>query len=232
MSQSLITVEQRARLDAQVKRIKLQKAKVTAALLKQFQDTDLKSYTDYEVSAMDAVTNLLSGLDPCQLKAMQLIEKHRTVGFVSGRRVGKSFFLGSFIAMRMLMNSNINCAISAPTLTDARQIHFDGEAPNSGLLKMIPPSLIHHVSRADPSIILKNGSRCDFLGATKPEKGRGHGYRVVGFDEVNFFPSWRYVENMLLAVSAADEAGYAEGSLVYNHSSILSNILTTQRACW
>ena len=203
---SLLTPEQRARIDAQVAKITREKEVAVAAIYAQFADVDIKSLTTYEAIALNSALKIIETLDPCQLKTWSELSEKKLVGFISGRRVGKSYLATALTCIRMLLHPNTNCLIVAPTLGDVEKIHMRGERPGTGMLQLIPPELIERaVGGNQPYIRLVNGSRCDFLGATNPEKGRGHGYRFIVFDEANFYKSWNFVDNLLFAVSAMQE---------------------------
>ena len=203
---SLLTPEQRERLDKQVAKIKREKEVTLAAIMEQFADIEVKDLTTYEAIALNAAMKIIESLDPCQLKAWFTLSEKKTIGFISGRRVGKSYLATALTCIRMLMHPNTNCLIVAPTISDAEKIHMEGERPGTGMLQLIPSSLIQRSTKGNaPYVKLTNGSRCDFMGATNPEKGRGHGYRFIVFDEANFYKSWNFVNSLLFAVTAIEE---------------------------
>ena len=199
---SLLTPEQRIRVDEQCAKVAREREHFVQKFLEPFQNVNINDLADYEATALATTIRLIKTLDPVQFKVWAMLSEHKTAGFISGRRVGKSYLATALVAIRMMMYPNTNCLIVAPTLSDVTSIHLEGEQPGTGMLQIIPKSLIRKSSLGTaPFVTLVNGSRCDFIGAVKPEKGRGHGYRIVVFDEANFYSSWRIVENVQIAVS-------------------------------
>ena len=199
-----LTAEQEERLAVQCAKIARQKEEIRELVLARDPDEQEWAKTNEELIVEDAVDGIMENLDPSQIVVWNALEEHKTVGFISGRRTGKSFMATAYVATQMLLSPNLACVICAPTLEEARKIHFQGETPISGMMKLIPPQLIDKsIDGASPYIRLKNGSTCDFLGAVKPHKGRGHGWRICVFDECNFYPSYDFVENILFAVPAS-----------------------------
>jgi len=75
-------------------------------------------------------------------------------------------------------------SVTAPTSNDIRATCFEGD---SGLLNIIPPSLIRDYNKSLFEITLTNGSLIQGIPASEPERYRGKQYHGAWFDELCAF---------------------------------------------
>lgn len=107
---------------------------------------------------------------------------------LGGRGSGKTRCAAEYIAFEAVMNFGTRSLVAAATAADIRDTCFEGE---SGLLSVIPKSLIRDYNRSLSEIILKNGSLIKGIPASEPDRFRGGQWHRVWADEL---ASWQYAE--------------------------------------
>jgi phage terminase large subunit-like protein len=106
---------------------------------------------------------------------------------LAGRGWGKTRTGAEDIA-RSMNESAIRVALVGPTFADGRDTMVEGE---SGLLSVIPKSLIENWNRSIGELILKNGSRAKIFSAEEPQRLRGPQHHRAWCDEI---AAWRYLQ--------------------------------------
>ena len=113
---------------------------------------------------------------------------------LAGRGWGKTRTGAQDIALYALRNSNVNCAVVAPTHGDLRRVCFGGQ---SGLLSIIPKECFLEskdqkgYSSSVSEIRLFNGSKIIGYAAQEPDRLRGPQFHRAWCDEL---AAWRYPE--------------------------------------
>jgi phage terminase large subunit-like protein len=92
--------------------------------------------------------------------------------------------------------------VTAPTAAAARDVCIEGE---SGLLNVIPPTLVKDWNRSLGEMVLTNGSRFKLFSADEPDRLRGYQHHRAWADEL---ASWRYPDawdQLLLGLRLGDD---------------------------
>ena len=111
---------------------------------------------------------------------------------LAGRGWGKTKTGAQDIALYAMRNSNVICAVVAPTFGDLRRVCFGGP---SGLLSIIPKECTDNTfgtngfASANMEIRLANGSKIVGYAAVSPERLRGPQFHRAWCDEL---ASWQY----------------------------------------
>ena len=100
---------------------------------------------------------------------------------LAGRGFGKTRTGAEDIAWYASTNPKVRCGVIAPTSSDIRGVCFEGE---SGLIAILPPSLISSYNRSISEITLINGSSIRGFSAEEPSRLRGPQFHRVWCDEL------------------------------------------------
>ena len=109
---------------------------------------------------------------------------YNTMLMLAGRGAGKTYTASNWIGHRAALYNGTRWLVTAPTSSDIRATCFEGD---SGLLNIIPPSLIDTYNKSLFEIHLKNGSIIQGIPGTEPERYRGKQYHGAWFDELAAF---------------------------------------------
>ena len=107
---------------------------------------------------------------------------------LAGRGFGKTRTGAEDIASYAAMNAKVRCGVIAPTSSDIRGVCFEGE---SGLIAVLPPSLVASYNRSISEITLTNGSSIRGFSAEEPSRLRGPQFHRVWCDEL---ASWNKLD--------------------------------------
>lgn len=107
---------------------------------------------------------------------------------LAGRGFGKTRTGAEDIANYAAANPGVRCGVIAPTSSDIRGVCFEGE---SGLLSILPPSIIANHNKSLGELTLKNGSSIRGFSAEEPSRLRGPQFHRVWCDEL---AAWQYCE--------------------------------------
>ena len=110
--------------------------------------------------------------------------EYDTFLMLAGRGSGKTHTASHWIGIRAWKYDNTRWLVTAPTSSDIRATCFEGD---SGLLNIIPPSLIRDYNKSLFEITLTNGSIIQGIPASEPERYRGKQYHGAWFDELCAF---------------------------------------------
>jgi predicted phage terminase large subunit-like protein len=110
--------------------------------------------------------------------------EYDTFLMLAGRGSGKTHTASHWIGIRAWKYSNTRWLVTAPTSNDIRATCFEGD---SGLLNIIPRSLIRDYNKSLFEITLTNGSIIQGIPASEPERYRGKQYHGAWFDELCAF---------------------------------------------
>ena len=110
--------------------------------------------------------------------------KYDTFLMLAGRGSGKTHTASHWIGIRAWNNPGTRWLVTAPTTNDIRATCFEGD---SGLLNIIPHSLIKDYNKSLGEITLINGSLIQGIPASEPERYRGKQYHGAWFDELCAF---------------------------------------------
>ena len=110
--------------------------------------------------------------------------EYDTFLMLAGRGSGKTHTASHWIGIRAWLYSNTRWLVTAPTSNDIRATCFEGD---SGLLNIIPKSLIRDYNKSLFEITLTNGSIIQGIPASEPERYRGKQYHGAWFDELCAF---------------------------------------------
>jgi predicted phage terminase large subunit-like protein len=110
--------------------------------------------------------------------------EYDTFLMLAGRGAGKTYTASNWIGLRAALNNNTRWLVTAPTSNDIRATCFEGD---SGLLNIIPSSLIENYNKSLFEITLKNGSLIQGIPGSEPERYRGKQYHGAWFDELCAF---------------------------------------------
>ena len=116
-------------------------------------------------------------------------EEYDTLFLCAGRGAGKTHMASNWIGLRAAMYDNTRWLVAAPTSNDIRATCFEGD---SGLLSIIPHSLIDTYNKSLSEIHLKNGSMIRGIPATEPERYRGTQWNGAWMDEL---AAWDYLDD-------------------------------------
>jgi predicted phage terminase large subunit-like protein len=103
---------------------------------------------------------------------------------LAGRGAGKTYTASNWIGQRAALFSGTRWLVTAPTSNDIRATCFEGD---SGLLNIIPNSLIDTYNKSLFEIHLKNGSIIQGIPGSEPERYRGKQFHGAWFDELAAF---------------------------------------------
>ena len=106
--------------------------------------------------------------------------EYDTFLMLAGRGSGKTHTASHWIGIRAWKYPETRWLVTAPTSNDIRATCFEGD---SGLLNIIPPSLIKDYNKSLFEITLVNGSIIQGIPASEPERYRGKQYHGAWFDE-------------------------------------------------
>jgi predicted phage terminase large subunit-like protein len=110
--------------------------------------------------------------------------EYDTFLMLAGRGSGKTHTASHWIGIRAATYDNTRWLVTAPTSNDIRATCFEGD---SGLLNIIPQSLIRDYNKSLFEITLINGSLIQGIPASEPERYRGKQYHGAWFDELCAF---------------------------------------------
>lgn len=110
--------------------------------------------------------------------------EYDTFLMLAGRGSGKTHTASHWIGIRAWLYDNTRWLVTAPTSNDIRATCFEGD---SGLLNVIPNSLIRDYNKSLFEITLTNGSIIQGIPASEPERYRGKQYHGAWFDELCAF---------------------------------------------
>ena len=103
---------------------------------------------------------------------------------LAGRGAGKTYTASNWIGQRAALFDGTRWLVTAPTSNDIRATCFEGD---SGLLNIIPTSLIETYNKSLFEITLKNGSIIQGIPASEPERYRGKQFHGGWYDELAAF---------------------------------------------
>lgn len=110
--------------------------------------------------------------------------EYDTFLMLAGRGSGKTHTASHWVGIRAWEFDNTRWLVTAPTSNDIRATCFEGD---SGLLNVIPQSLIRDYNKSLFEITLINGSLIQGIPASEPERYRGKQYHGAWFDELCAF---------------------------------------------
>jgi len=110
--------------------------------------------------------------------------EYDTFLMLAGRGSGKTHTASHWVGTRAWEFSNTRWLVTAPTSNDIRATCFEGD---SGLLNIIPQSLIKDYNKSLFEITLINGSIIQGIPASEPERYRGKQFHGAWFDELCAF---------------------------------------------
>ena len=110
--------------------------------------------------------------------------EYDTFLMLAGRGSGKTHTASHWIGIRAWKFAGTRWLVTAPTSNDIRATCFEGD---SGLLNVIPSSLIKDYNKSLFEITLINGSIIQGIPASEPERYRGKQYHGAWFDELCAF---------------------------------------------
>ena len=110
--------------------------------------------------------------------------EYDTFLMLAGRGSGKTHTASHWIGIRAWNYDNTRWLVTAPTSNDIRATCFEGD---SGLLNIIPASIIRDYNKSLFEITLINGSLIQGIPASEPERYRGKQYHGAWFDELCAF---------------------------------------------
>ena len=110
--------------------------------------------------------------------------QYDTFLMLAGRGSGKTHTASHWIGIRAWKYDGTRWLVTAPTSNDIRATCFEGD---SGLLNIIPASLIKDYNKSLFEITLKNGSIIQGIPASEPERYRGKQFHGGWMDELCAF---------------------------------------------
>ena len=110
--------------------------------------------------------------------------EYDTFLMLAGRGSGKTHTASHWIGIRAWNYDHTRWLVTAPTSNDIRATCFEGD---SGLINIIPASLIRDYNKSLFEITLTNGSLIQGIPASEPERYRGKQYHGAWFDELCAF---------------------------------------------
>jgi predicted phage terminase large subunit-like protein len=114
--------------------------------------------------------------------------EYDTFLMLAGRGAGKTHTASNWIGLRAALFDGTRWLATAPTSNDIRATCFEGD---SGLLNIIPGSLIKDYNKSLFELTLKNGSMIRGIPASEPERYRGTQWHGCWMDEL---AAWDYLE--------------------------------------
>lgn len=112
--------------------------------------------------------------------------------FLAGRGAGKTRTASETIWQLAWDNPKTRWLVSAPTYADVKGVCFQGE---SGIMNVIPPSIVAKFNATDNELILINGSIITGIPASEPERFRGP----------QFHGGWCCIEGTLILMADGTE---------------------------
>lgn len=109
-------------------------------------------------------------------------------GFMAGRGFGKTRIGAEWLGAKACSVRNTYCAVIAPTYADIKHTCFEGE---SGLIKVIPKSLVENYNSTDLILKLKTGTTIRGFTSEKPARLRGPQHEFIWCDEL---AAWQNAE--------------------------------------
>jgi predicted phage terminase large subunit-like protein len=103
---------------------------------------------------------------------------------LAGRGAGKTWTASNWIGKRAWLYDKTRWLVTAPTTNDIRATCFEGD---SGLLNILPKSIIKDYNKSLLEITLINGSLIQGIPGSEPERYRGKQYHGAWFDELCAF---------------------------------------------
>ena len=103
---------------------------------------------------------------------------------LAGRGSGKTHTASNWIGLRAAEFDKTRWLVTAPTSNDIRATCFEGD---SGLLNIVPGSLIKDYNKSLFELTLKNGSMIRGIPASEPERFRGTQWHGAWMDELCAF---------------------------------------------
>lgn len=110
--------------------------------------------------------------------------EYDTFLMLAGRGSGKTHTASHWIGIRAWKYAETRWLVTAPTSNDIRATCFEGD---SGLLNIIPASLIKDYNKSLFEITLINGSIIQGIPGSEPERYRGKQFHGAWFDELCAF---------------------------------------------
>ena len=110
--------------------------------------------------------------------------EYNTMLMLAGRGAGKTYTASNWIGIRASLFNGTRWLVTAPTSNDIRATCFEGD---SGLMNIIPHSLIDTYNKSLFEIHLKNGSIIQGIPGSEPERYRGKQFHGAWFDELAAF---------------------------------------------
>lgn len=108
---------------------------------------------------------------------------------LSGRGWGKTRVGAEDTADYMLTHPGCRVAIVAPTFAAGKNVCVEGE---SGLLAVLPDSVVQKWNRSEGLLLLTNGSQAQVYSSEEPERLRGPQHHRAWCDEL---AAWRYLQD-------------------------------------
>jgi predicted phage terminase large subunit-like protein len=108
--------------------------------------------------------------------------------FLAGRGAGKTRTAAEITWQYAWDNPKTRCLVASPTFSDVRDVCFRGE---SGLINVMPLSIIDKYRESENEIQLINGSLIKGIAASEPERFRGPQWHYVWADEL---AAWDYLD--------------------------------------
>jgi phage terminase large subunit-like protein len=110
--------------------------------------------------------------------------EYDTFLLLAGRGSGKTHTASNWLGLRAAIYDKTRWLVTAPTSNDIRATCFEGD---SGLLNIIPSSLIKDYNKSLFELTLKNGSMIRGIPASEPERFRGTQWHGMWADELCAF---------------------------------------------
>ena len=111
-------------------------------------------------------------------------QEYDTFLMLAGRGSGKTHTASHWLGIRAWKYNGTRWLVTAPTFNDIRVTCFEGD---SGLMNIIPHSLIKDYNRSISEMTLINGSIIQGIPASEPERYRGKQFHGAWFDELCAF---------------------------------------------
>ena len=134
--------------------------------------------TPQERLAIETIVSLKSKMRPKQRRPQT---SKNTILYLAGRGFGKTFAGAANTIIQALAGKKQRIAIIAPTYGDLVKVCLQGE---SGLLGLLPPSLIVNYDKQDQVIDLFNGTRIEGYTGERPSRLRGPQFSFAWIDEL------------------------------------------------
>jgi predicted phage terminase large subunit-like protein len=107
---------------------------------------------------------------------------------MAGRGFGKTRIGAEWLGAKACSVRNTYCAVIAPTYADIKHTCFEGE---SGLIKVIPKSLVENYNSTDLILKLRTGTTIRGFTSEKPARLRGPQHEFIWCDEL---AAWQNAE--------------------------------------